>query len=317
MTEDGPVNDMLIVGLGEVATTHLRVLENNASVRSVAGVDPHSSKSLAFRDAGVPVYPSLDAAKADCAPTAVVVAVPTPQHVAVTGEVFDAFPTADVFVEKPLADNWHGAQQLFDRGESRAGRFEVFYHMAFSPEVLWARHLAENYGTSWGALENFECWFSDAYAKDIERASATLGDSWLDSGINALSVLQWFADVGEIVEFRELNGEWRTYEAILSCVAAGGKAIGTILTTWGVTEGTRETRLRFRNDVEVVLDHAAVAGRVLKFGKVHDLFGTDGMIPRRELHYRNLYRVLWDGQDSERMMSSRVSRHLHRLLLAP
>lgn len=312
---DETVKDILIVGLGTVATTHLRVLEERDDVRSVAGVEPSSRPSLVFRDRAVPVYASLDEAKLDCVPTAVIVAVPTPRHGSVAEDVIETFPAADVFVEKPLTDNWDHALELFDRGESGSSRFEVLYHMAFAPEVLWARRLAEQYATSWGPLEHVECWFSDAYAKDIEHAAAALGDSWLDSGINALSVLQWFADVQEIIEFRELDPKWLTFEATLSCLAVGHEVGGTIVTSWGVTEGSRETRLRYANSVEVVMDHGAVAGRVLEGGRVHDFFGTDGTVPRRELHYRNVYRALWGGNGGEQAVSSSVSRHMHRLLL--
>lgn len=298
-----------------MAKSHLRVLEEHSEVQSVAGVDPNSSGPLVFRGTEAPVYASLDEAQTECVPKAVVVAVPTPHHMPVTKDVLEMFPVADLFVEKPLADNWDDARHLFDRGESRSSRFEVLYHMAFAPEVLWARRLAGQHANSWGRLEHVECWFSDAYAKDIERASTTLGNSWLDSGINALSVLQWFADVRDILEFRELDHEFRTYEAIVSCVEAGHEARGNIVTSWGVTEGTRETRLRYSNSVDVVIDHAAVAGRVLVEGRVHHLFGTDGTTPRRELHYRNLYRAILDRGGREQAVSSRVSRHLHELLL--
>lgn len=309
------IEDVLIVGLGAAGQTHVRVLEDRPGVRVVGGVDPSPGSSLSFRGEEGPVYSNLEEAGGNCLPTAVVVAVPTPQHVSVTEEVLDVFSGTDVFVEKPLADNWSGALRLLDRGESRAKHLQVLYHMAFSPEVLWAKTLTESHSTSWGGLEYVESWFSDAHAKDLQRASATLGSSWLDSGVNALGVLQRFADVRTMVEFRELDHEWQTYEAVLSCVAGGCEVPATIITSWGVTEGTRETRLRYREGPEVVLDHAAVAGRVLIGGRVRNWFGTDGRTPRREMHYRNLYESMWGGESSGQPVSAEVSKHLHRLLL--
>lgn len=149
----------------------------------------------------------------------------------------------------------------------------------------------------------------------MDRATSSLGSSWLDSGINALSIIEWFVNVQTMVEFRVLDSGWSTYQAVLSCVAGGRKIPATIITTWGVTDGTRETRLRYSNGVDVVLDHTAVAARILQTGKVLDLFGTDGSVPRRDTHYRNLYATICSGQHGDRAARIGVSRRLHRLLL--
>jgi hypothetical protein len=61
------------------------------------------------------------------------------------------------------------------------------------------------------------------------------------------------------------------------------------------------------------MDHAGVAGYLLKDGTVFAKFGSDGSIPRRESHYKAMYRSwLVDGDQT---FSMDTSLRLHRLLL--
>ena len=120
---------VLVVGLGTIAQTHLKVLGQRPDVVVVGGVDP-------VADAGdVPAYRTLDdALAADLAPTLVVVATPTETHVRIVREVVER-TDALVLSEKPLATTQAEIGTLADIAE----RVRVAHHFAFSPEVEWAR----------------------------------------------------------------------------------------------------------------------------------------------------------------------------------
>ena len=62
------------------------------------------------------------------------------------------------------------------------------------------------------------------------------------------------------------------------------------------------------------MDHNAVAGYIRQNGEVCSVFGSDGTTPRREAHYRALYKSWLDEQDQ--IFSKATSVRLHALLLA-
>src|SRR5918999_124965 len=85
---------IIVVGLGEVAQTHLRVLEQIHNVEVVAGVDPAGSSAATFRGRGLPVYRTVQDAGAEHNPDVAVVATPTATHAAVCSQVTESFPSA-------------------------------------------------------------------------------------------------------------------------------------------------------------------------------------------------------------------------------
>ncbi|MBV9012531.1 MAG: Gfo/Idh/MocA family oxidoreductase [Pseudonocardiales bacterium] len=105
---------------------------------------------VTFRGRGIPVYPTVQDARADHHPDVVVVATPTPTHAAVCGHVAEVFPSARVLVEKPAAANLTDARRVL--GEiGHQQPVEVAYHMSFSPEVSWAVEAARTRADSLGA----------------------------------------------------------------------------------------------------------------------------------------------------------------------
>ena len=88
---------VLLVGLGAIGGTHARALEATPSADVVAGVDVDGSRTLEFRGADRPVYPSLREASEVLAvrePDLVVIATPTGTHAAVCEQAARWFPEA-------------------------------------------------------------------------------------------------------------------------------------------------------------------------------------------------------------------------------
>ena len=137
--------------------------------------------------------------------------------------------------------------------------------------------------------------FADPYYDDFERAAATLGNSWLDSGINALSVLARFATIDERESLRSIGTERQSiFEARLACHDGSAPNVGRpaqalLVTSWHAADGAKTTRLRYASGLELLMDHTAVAAYLLRDGRVESAFGADRSIPRRERHYRALY----------------------------
>ena len=306
---------ILIVGLGEVAQTHLRALEQTPGADVAAGVDTAAKPAMIFHEHPVPIYHTPEDAAGRHDPDVVVIATPTPTHAAVCGQIAACFPAARVLVEKPAADNLPDALHVL---RDIAGRqpVDVAYHMAFSPEVSWGIQTVQAYAGELGVPVTVEACFADPYENDFEAASQRLGNSWIDSGINALSVLARFVRPVARESLRRIGqAAHSVFEAHLTCQAGGGDLAALILTSWHVTDPAKTTRIRYSSGSELVMDHTAVAGYLVHDGRMAAVFGSDRSVPRRERHYLALYQ--WWLTEGNPIMPAETGLRLHELLLRP
>jgi predicted dehydrogenase len=308
-----PRQKLVIVGLGTAGWTHIRALEQLPGLTVVAGVDtdPGQSRTFTFRGADVPVYTELMDAGRRCDPDIVVIATPTPTHAAVCQEVCEHFPRADVLLEKPAADNLNTAQSLLK------GKPDIYValHMAFSPEVVWSMRLAKEMAADFGPPTAIQSFHTDAYRADLASAKSRLCNSWVDSGINALSVIDQFATVVGRRSLRRLGETtWSMFEGIFKCATKGEQAEAMVVTSWNGADTGRHTRVTYASGAELIMDHNAVEAYALDNGKLIAFFSDNDNTPRRERHYRALYHS-W--LIASRPQSIEDSFRLHDLLLRP
>lgn len=302
---------VILVGLGTVARTHLKALEQIVGTTVLAGVDPVPPGHVSFHGLEFPVYATVRDAAARHDPSHIVIATPSSTHAAVCNEVVGLFPEAAILVEKPAATNFAEARQLL-HGVRRP--LDVAYHMAFSPEVLWGADLANAQSDALGPPVAVVASFADPYEAEFRTASNRFGSSWVDSGINALSVVNRFVEPVERKSLRSIGPEsWSTFEGRVRCRTGDSEVEALILTTWHVTAPARTTRIRYASGAELVMDHHGVAGYLIRNGKVDEFFGSDGSVPRRESHYRSLY--YWYLVKGKPVMSRERSLRLHDILL--
>ena len=303
---------ILIAGLGDVAQSHLKALEQTPGADVVAGVDIAAKPGIFFRKHPVPVYQTPREAKAHHHPDIVVVATPTPVHRIVCDQVADCFPTARILVEKPAANDLPGARHVLED----IGSFQpvdVAYHMAFSPEVFWGMQIAQAAPAELGVLVAMEASFADPYTDQFDAARSRLGNSWIDSGINALSVLSRFASPIQCTSLRRVGKESHSmFEAHVAIHAVDKALEARILTNWHVTAPAKTTRLRYGSGAELVLDHTAVAGHLIQGGQITARYSHDCITPRRERRYLALYR--WWLTEGNAPLPGETSIRLHELL---
>lgn len=305
---------VVIVGVGIAGTVHARVLEGFPGVTVVAGIDT-AARDLTFRGIKVPVYPSFFemTAAMKSQPDIVVVATPTPTHAKVCGEVAEYFGQAAIIVEKPAAGNLEDVRRIVD-GIGGKQPVTVAYHMAFSPVVEWGVRETAKRAAQLGTPAAIEAWAADPYQADVETVRERLANSWADSGINALSVIERFAKPIARTSLRQIESRARSvFEGAFLCEAGGKHVPATIMTSWYSTEPSRWTKIRYSSGAELVMDHHAVTGYLRQDGRTSALFGSDGTTPRREAHYRALYRS-WLGS-GDQIFAARTSLRLHDLLL--
>ena len=306
---------LVIIGLGTAGLTHVRALEQLPGLAVLAGVDTHPDRSrpLIFNQAAVPVHTELmDAGRYD--PDIVVVATPTRTHATVCQEVGEHFPNAAVLLEKPAADSLPTARSLLK------GKQDIYVamHMAFSPEVTWSVRLAKEKAASFGPPVAIRSIHTDAYHAD-HTAESRLSNSWVDSGINALSVIDQFARMADRRSLRRLGKPtWSKFEGIFTCEAEGGQAEAMVVTSWKGAAAGRSTHIKYASGAELFMDHNTVeAYAVDNKGRLIRDFSDDSDdsdAPRRERHYRALYRS-WLFESRPQLIAN--SLRLHELLLKP
>lgn len=295
-------------------TDHARALADIPAAAVIAGIDTDPARGPALPQSGLPVYPSVfDAASEHLDPDIVVVATPTGTHAQVCSDVSEYFPRAAIIVEKPAASNLEDSLRIVT-GVGGKQQVTVAYHMAFSPEVEWALGETAARAGQLGTPVAIESWNADPYQPDLASATTRLGTSWIDSGINSLSVIERFAKPVARTSLRQIGAPSRSlFEGIFTCQAGSAQLTAIVLTSWYSTAQTRSTRIRYSSGAEVVMDHNAVAGFLLQDGRASAMFGSDGAIPRRESHYRAFYRS-WLAAGIQ-AFPQEASLRLHRLLL--
>jgi predicted dehydrogenase len=301
--------EVLVIGAGTAGLTHLRVLEGIPSLTVCGVVDPNAAAPVFFRNEALPLYRSIAEAGCMLEPGIVAVATPTPTHAQVCRAAIKQFPASAVLVEKPAADNWPDARSLL----SGTRPVNVAFHMAFAPEVLWGYELTTSRTAELGAPVSIESWSADPYQRS---AAERLANSWVDSGINELSVIERFAKVEERLSLRQIgDSSASTFAGTFRCAAHDTTLRAAVLTSWHVTDATRSTRVRYSTGAELVMDHHAVAGYLRQPGGAMEFFGSDGKVPRRDTHYQALY--CWWLVDKQPIFPPETALRLHELLLAP
>ena len=247
-----------VVGLGQAAAFSIAALREVPGVQMVGGVDPAGSLAVAKLDADAPVYESV-AAMPTTRLDLVVVATPTPTHVAVCRQLLQRVPPPPrILCEKPLATDSHAAESLFALAATRGVRLEVLFHYAFSPEVLWTRARWEAIRGEHGSVVSFESHFRDP-KPDLGAAARVLGSSWVDSGVNAISVLARFVQLENLVRFQgDVESGWGE----VRFRSGDSVAVGRIETTWTAKEVVKVTQLALADGTMVTLDHLSQTARL-------------------------------------------------------
>lgn len=285
-----------LVGVGTIAETHLAVLAERPEVILEFTVDAHLAVPPPFRGASPPHYSDLGAAFGSHQPDLVVIATPTDTHAELTFQALTR-SNARVLVEKPLTHDLDSLARLHAMHGQLDVRGRVFaaHHFAFSPEVSWAAGQVAAH-PDWGPVTAVTSAFYDPYVLKGEQAFASYTSSWMDSGINQLSMLSRFVDLVKLASGQESDGgasAWCTAEYR----SRGSVGTARLRSSWLTGASSKETVLVFGGSgVELWIDHTAMTGFAAQSSVLLDSFGTDGLTPRKVAHYRPLYESLLSGR---------------------
>lgn len=255
---------LAIIGLGHVASYQLQALEYIDKFELVAICDTHKNKKNQFPDR-IPFFTNYDDMIETIDMDAVLISVPNKYHYEVAKKILES--NKNVLLEKPATLNIKQFEELINIARTKGLTFVIAFHAAFAKDLLW---FLENYETNLykelGNITGFRCNFYDPYIVNgvLLKHIESLDGSWIDSGINALSVIGKLVNNLEIEEAvltqvpqyncREIQGALNFLFPIDKIDKAGR---GTIDTNWTLGLNCKITRLYFTNKKKgIVLHHS-------------------------------------------------------------
>jgi D-galactose 1-dehydrogenase len=253
-----------IVGIGHIAQHQknaIRKLTGNVELVGAYDRDLGVSRK---RPLPCRFHKSLDDLIANSPADVVVVSTPNSDHFATVSTLLGAGRA--VMVEKPVCENSADLAKLAKLAVSRNGFLHAAFHAAFARDLHWWTLNRAELADRFGPVKAFNMSFYDPYmGRDgtVQKKALGLGGSWIDSGINALSVLERIADRKSIkvmsthmVSSPQISCDQIKGLVRLECLVDGEVCRGEIDTNW--TLGlNRKTTMLSHADATVILDHSA------------------------------------------------------------
>ncbi|MGI9262794.1 MAG: Gfo/Idh/MocA family protein, partial [Woeseiaceae bacterium] len=311
-----------IVGLGHVATHQIDALLCSEDFVLVAACD-HDATARASLAATVDAYEQLDDMLERSDLDVVIVATPNRLHVEHGVSVMEAGKR--LIIEKPVAETQADFNVLADTKQRLSAHCTVALHAAFGVEVEWFINELANGTYDDFEFESFHCQFYDPYVLNgqLQPGASSLGGSWIDSGINALSVICKLL----VTQGLTMSNSSMNRSSDLACLEVQGAVdftvsdsgskffrSGTIETDWTTGQNRKVTTLAIAGGSrKVVLDHSKQAVVMVEGDDEETVFECDNDLPRLTNHYIGVFKDLAE-QIRDRKDNLDYCREMHKLL---
>jgi predicted dehydrogenase len=286
-----------------------------ATVLLKAGVDPAPDAHLTFRGADLPVYRTVEELVTKHELDDVIVATPTPTHVGICESLLATGGTARILVEKPLGTELAQIDRVVEAAAEDNRALEVLYHFRTAAEVEWAVGHLDRWGARHGPVISWTCSFADPYRTLDSRRRAVYVSSWIDSGINALSLIDRFVTLDRMISINQPLNTFETYQGTATFSSMERVGVGRILTTWQAGQSSKRSDVLFEDGALVVMDHSAGVGWLATSdGSDASFYGPNAVIDRKTARYESLFASAFaEGYEPP---PPALHLRLHRLLLS-
>ena len=309
-----------LIGLGHVASHQISAVSSSSEFDLIAGCDPDRSR-LSLLNRSVAAYTNFEEMLTRSDLDVVVVSSPNRLHVSHGIQVMAAGKW--LFMEKPLAETQEDFE-LFDRKRQEyTGKCTLALHAAFGTELEWFRGEQDHHEFDVAKITSILAEFDDPYYEDgqLQQRAASLGGSWMDSGINALSVICRLLRRTDLVICdshitRAKESDCLEVQGIVDFAwsRSGARGTGTIKTSWTAGRDKKQTTLYFSSsDKRIILDHSSQHVLLREQEQDRLLFSCNNGLPRLTNHYVGAFRDLASQMNAGKDNFS-YCQNLHRLL---
>ena len=284
-----------LIGIGHVAEHQLAAMANSTAWRLVGACDIQPERQ-ALLPSGVPFFTAAEDLLGRIEADLFLVSTPNVSHYGVGKLVLEA--GRNLLLEKPCCQSREQMRDLQRIAEARGLFFSVALHASQAPDLLWFIERHGDWGLSLSDITAFEAGFFDPLVQSgsLAPGAELLGDSWFDSGINAIGV------IGSLIPADSLKVEEARFTtlSVASCKypqasvsfsfgqhARRGR--GTIETNWTLGINRKRTLLRFESGrAEVLLDHSRESVILIKNGIEKTMIDLRNGRERLFNHYVNV-----------------------------
>lgn len=330
MTEVGSCLRIGLVGLGHVGSVHIEAIRRTPGLVLSACCD-RDQRLRSLVPTSVPFYVDVARMLDDGGLDVIVIATPNETHERMV--TICASSDVDIILEKPSAASIDGFDAISLPFVQQGRLLYHAHHAQHGLEMELLGSFAQGLDPDdLGPVTSFSCLFHDPYVDDsgVQERALSLGDSWVDSGINALSVLDRVIDLCHLELVHRTSGRLPTGGPVVQSMAQfrilesapeqenGPRRVagmGSIHTSWIDGEDRKRTWLLFgRSGIEVLLDHSGQSMEVREPGKpVRRLTSTRSQQPRLVNHYLGVFGEFIQYRRSG-LSNARVARRILELL---
>ncbi len=184
-----------MIGLGHIAKFQLDALEHLDSIKLVGAHDIRNERA-SLLPPSVPFYETLDEFLRNCKADLVLVSTPNITHYEIGKQILES--GVSLLLEKPCCQSELEMFDLLNIAKQQGLFFAIAFHAAYARDVEWYLSQVQTGKNNYGTLSGFYCGFFDPYydinTGTLKQSAQSLGGSWFDSGINALSVISKFIE---------------------------------------------------------------------------------------------------------------------------
>jgi len=203
----------------------------------------------------------------------------------------------NVLVEKPAVLDIQEFKNLVRISREKGAVFVVSLHYFFAKEVQWfKKKYEEEMRKELGQITFFRAGFFDPYVENgkLKSSAESLNGSWIDSGINALSVIgRYIKDLkvseSRLIFIKDINRHGDIQASVF--FDFGRKNSGLIETGWVYNINCKVSRIRFENpEKEVILNHSKQQV-ILNEGEESQIIADFSVTGNRLVnHYKGVFR---------------------------
>ncbi len=312
---------LALCGFGQVARYQLEALSSRQDLFELVAVcDADSTKLSAV---GIPTYTDLASMLSREHPEVALISVPYAAHYETARIALES--DVSVLVEKPATATLDEFQILREISRSRGLLLHTAFHAAYAPELRWYLDRASSFESRHGPVTGIACGFYDPYISggSLAAPAFSLGGSWVDSGINELSVAAQLVSELRVesirrtviseIPAREIQGTaWITFT--VGGISQAGQ--GFLDTNWTLGFSRKQTELFFGGTgSRILIDHTARRVVLRAENSAPQLLVdlTRGVPSRLTSHYLGVFADLYEALNTHRDNSAASQTLLEHL----
>lgn len=288
--------NLAIVGLGHVAQYQIAALKNCKEIYLLAACDTNKEKAkLISKD--VLFFNRLEELLSNEKIDVVLISTPTREHFFMGMQVMEA--GKGLLLEKPATENYTDLKTLITYSKNKNIHMSIALHAAFGMDVRWFYNFVKKRKNEFGDVSGFNARFSDPYILNgkLVPGAKSLINPWLDSGINALSVVGLFIDPKKLkiknsdnISYHKSRKKIERKKVKFFFQTGGVEQEGIILTNWASKVNHKTTELLYKKrEISILLDHSdQMVWSIDKSGKKL-LYQCQNRRERLINHYINMF----------------------------